>query len=57
MLFGWPYKNFPALQGIVWTDKHMWWYFEDPKKYVPGTKMAFCGREVFRGNAIGKAIG
>lgn len=29
--------------GIVWSDKHLYPWLENPKKYVPGTKMVFAG--------------
>merc|ERR1711907_216043 len=29
--------------GIVWSDKHMFEYLVNPKKYIPGTKMVFAG--------------
>lgn len=28
---------------IVWSDKHMYEWVVNPKKYVPGTKMVFAG--------------
>lgn len=29
--------------GIVWTEKHLFAYLENPKKYIPSTKMVFAG--------------
>ena len=29
--------------GLVWTDDTLFQYLENPKKLVPGTKMAFAG--------------
>jgi len=30
-------------KGVVWTEETMCDYLKDPKKYIPGTKMAFAG--------------
>ncbi len=30
-------------EGLVWTEENLTAYLPDPKKYVPGTKMAFAG--------------
>jgi cytochrome c2 len=31
--------------GIVWGDEHLFEYLENPKKYIPGTKMVrACAR-------------
>lgn len=29
--------------GIVWSEKHLFAFLENPKKYMPGTKMVFAG--------------
>ena len=29
--------------GIIWSDKHMFEFLVNPKKYVPGIKMVFAG--------------
>lgn len=29
--------------GITWTEKHLFGYLDNPKKYIPGTKMVFAG--------------
>ncbi|KAK9507604.1 hypothetical protein O3M35_007424 [Rhynocoris fuscipes] len=29
--------------GITWNDETLFEYLEDPKKYMPGTKMIFAG--------------
>ncbi|KAK1247078.1 hypothetical protein MKX08_000880 [Trichoderma sp. CBMAI-0020] len=30
-------------KGVVWDDTTLFEYIENPKKYIPGTKMAFGG--------------
>lgn len=30
-------------KGVIWDEKTLFDYLEDPKKYIPGTKMAFAG--------------
>ena len=29
--------------GITWGKETLWEYLENPKKYIPGTKMVFAG--------------
>jgi len=29
--------------NIIWSDKHMYEFLVNPKKYIPGTKMVFAG--------------
>eukprot|EP00916_Digyalum_oweni_P026865 GHVL01044090.1.p1 GENE.GHVL01044090.1~~GHVL01044090.1.p1 ORF type:complete len:136 (+),score=15.40 GHVL01044090.1:57-410(+) len=40
---GYQYSEANKNSGIIWTDKHLWEYLVNPKKYIPGTKMAFAG--------------
>ncbi|CAB4008274.1 cytochrome c [Paramuricea clavata] len=30
-------------KGITWGRDTLWIYLQDPKKYIPGTKMVFAG--------------
>lgn len=45
-----PYKcNFTNLKliftfiGVIWGEETLMEYLENPKKYIPGTKMVFAG--------------
>lgn len=40
---GFAYSDANAKSGIVWSEKHLWMFLVDPKKYMPGTKMVFGG--------------
>lgn len=39
------YQYSPAMQEkqVVWDEDQMFIYLENPKKFVPGTKMVFAG--------------
>ena len=40
---GYNYTEANANSGITWTPEKMFQYLEDPRRVVPGTKMAFAG--------------
>lgn len=40
---GYNYTDANANSGITWTPEKMFQYLEDPRRVVPGTKMAFAG--------------
>ena len=40
---GFAYSNANKNAAIVWEDETLNKFLENPKKYVPGTKMAFAG--------------
>ena len=37
------YTDANKSKGIGWGDETLFEYLENPKKYIPGTKMAFAG--------------
>lgn len=37
--------------GITWTEKHLFAYFTNPGKHIPGNKMAFAGLADEQGRA------
>merc|ERR1712045_770016 len=40
---GFGYSEANKNAAIIWSDKHLFEYLINPKKYMPGTKMVFAG--------------
>jgi len=40
---GFSYTEANKNKGITWAEDTLWIYLENPKKYIPGTKMVFAG--------------
>lgn len=40
---GYSYTAANKERGVLWTEETLFEYLENPKKYIPGTKMAFAG--------------
>ncbi|XP_011213951.1 cytochrome c-2 [Bactrocera dorsalis] len=37
------YTDANKSKGVTWTEDALFEYLENPKKYIPGTKMVFAG--------------
>lgn len=40
---GFSYTAANVNKGVTWDEQTLFEYLENPKKYIPGTKMAFAG--------------
>ncbi|EPZ32965.1 cytochrome c [Rozella allomycis CSF55] len=40
---GFAYSDANKNKGVTWTEEALFEYLENPKKYIPGTKMIFAG--------------
>ncbi|PWN47229.1 putative cytochrome C [Violaceomyces palustris] len=40
---GYSYTQANVNKGVTWDEETLFEYLENPKKYIPGTKMAFAG--------------
>jgi cytochrome c len=51
---GFVYTDANKAKGITWVKETLFEYLENPKKYIPGTKMIFAGlkKETERANLI-----
>lgn len=51
---GFSYSDANVKKGITWSEQTLFEYLENPKKYIPGTKMVFAGlkKENERGDLV-----
>ncbi|CAH1100649.1 unnamed protein product [Psylliodes chrysocephalus] len=40
---GYTFSDANKKKGVTWSDSTLYDYLENPKKYIPGTKMVFAG--------------
>ncbi|XP_056640638.1 cytochrome c-like [Diorhabda carinulata] len=40
---GYSYSDANKQKGVTWTEDTLFEYLENPKKFIPGTKMVFAG--------------
>ncbi|CED82532.1 cytochrome c [Phaffia rhodozyma] len=40
---GFAYSKANLAKGVTWEENTLFDYLENPKKYIPGTKMAYAG--------------
>ena len=40
---GYDYSDVNKNSGVVWSEENLFNYLENPKKFLPGTKMSFAG--------------
>lgn len=40
---GYTYSDANKTKGVVWNEETLFTYLENPKKYIPGTKMSYAG--------------
>ena len=42
-VLGYEYSDINKNSGVVWSEDNLFHYLENPKKFMPGTKMSFAG--------------